>query len=197
MLDAALHFRLHREGVLIADDVATPVRYVIDPQTAELVFPADGAMMAAEERVLFVPEESPPEGGGFELLLSVRQVSTGAMTDRWITYHGTPRWSGFLACRIEGARFNGNVLEEVEIASLNEITGLGNQERPLLKRLNSDKARLREACKRFAHAVIPDPIAVGVDKYGVDVRAAFGVVRLDWGSSVDIERSVNDLLGAS
>ncbi len=196
MPDAALHLRMHREGVLIADGVAAPpIRFVIDPVTAELVFPADGSMLGAEEWVLFVPRELPEHDRELQLLVTAREVPQGGISDRWMAYHGTPRWAGFASCRVEGARFDGRVLEDGDLAALVEPPGIGRLEGLLLKKLNGDKSRLRAACKRFAQAAVPDPLAVGVDKHGVDVRTTFGIVRLDWGVSSSVEQSVDDLLG--
>lgn len=101
-----------------------------------------------------------------------------------------------MACQIHGVRFDGRVLEEAEIVKLNEPPGLDRQEGLLLRRLNSDRARLRAACRRLAQAMVPEPFAVGVDKHGVDVRASFGIVRLDWGDSTDAAASVEQLLGS-
>lgn len=195
MLDPAFHFRLHHSGVLLSDAIAyPPLGFVIDPTTAEIVFPADGAIMAADELVLFVPQEELDNRRELQLLLTGHAIEIGSVTDRWMAYHGSPRWGGFMACRIHGARFDGRALEEAEIETLNRPVGIGRLEAVLLRRLNGDRARLRAACRKFAQALIPEPFAVGVDKCGVDVRATFGIVRLDWGDSPDPAKSVEHLL---
>jgi hypothetical protein len=45
--------------------------------------------------------------------------------------------------------------------------------------LNGDIAEIVSACKQIANVEVETPVVVGVDQLGVDVRARFGIVRLE------------------
>lgn len=194
--DALAHFRAHREGTLIADERPIRLRYVTDPATGRLVFPADGATLAAESLVLFVPDEQPQIGNELQLMLEIEELDPGhAACDRWRAYHGDPRLARWGLCAIEGAKFAGRVVEHEPMAAPNPLAAA---EPRLCRVLNTDRGRLCAACRRVAGVEIKEPIAVGVDPWGVDVRARFGIVRLTFiegaGTPEAAERAVEALL---
>lgn len=173
--EAPAHFRAHRQGTLIADDVPSHTRFILDGATGRLVFPAPGAALAAESLVLFIPEETPDGSGELQVMLSASELDPSAEAcDRWRAYHGEPRLSRWAACAIEGAKFNGSVVDH---EALNAPNPLRAEEPALCKALNADHAALTLACQRQAGVEIADPVAVGIDPWGIDVRARFGIVR--------------------
>jgi hypothetical protein len=193
--DAALaHFRAHREGTLIADDLPSRLRFVSDPTTGRLVFPVPGATFAAENPVLFVPDETPDGSGELQLMLSVRELDPAhAACDRWKVYHGEPRLSRWASCAIEGAKFEG---ELVGHERMHEPNALAAAEPRLCKRLNADHAALAAACLRATGVEIHGPVAVGVDSGGIDVRARFGIVRLAFPVEAPAPEAAEAAIGA-
>ena len=170
-----------------------PIRFVIDGGTGRLVFPADGTMQGAENLVLFVPREQPEDDHELQLMLSAGPA-TEAAADRWRAYHGQPRVSAFGSFGIEGVKYDGEVVEDA-VSGPNALAGV---EGKLCKRLNADLPGLAAACVRAAGVHVKDPLAVGVDEFGVDLKARFGIVRLEFGtvaSVADVERMVEALLG--
>lgn len=193
MTDGAAHLRRNREGVLLADGLAVPVRFVIDGRSGKLVFPADGTVLEAEELVLCVPREAPQDDHELQLLLSAGEASEEA-SDRWRAYHGQPRFTRFGSFGIEGGKFDGVVMEQA-ISPSNPVVGA---EGKLCKRLNTDTRALGAACRRLAGVEVRGPLAVGVDAFGVDVKARFGIVRIEFPKRVDTvvaaEQAIEDML---
>jgi hypothetical protein len=179
MSEAAAHLRRNREGVLLADSLAHPVRFVIDGGSGRLVFPADGTILSAEELVLFVPRESPQDDHELQLLLSTGPA-TDAAADRWRAYHGQPEFNALASFGIEDAKFDGQVVEEAITAPNPLLPAEGK----LCKALNAHRARLAAACLRRTGVDLKDPLAVGVDPFGIDIRARFGIVRIDFDEPV-------------
>jgi hypothetical protein len=194
MLEAAAHLRRNREGVLLADNLAIPVRFVVEGEAGRIVFPADGTIMGAEELVLFVPGEAPENDNELQLLLSAGLASESA-ADRWRAYHGQPTFQSFGSFAIEDSKFDGVVVE----AAISGPSPLVPIEGRLCKRLNADRARLAKACLRISGVEVKEPLAVGVDGHGVDVRARFGIVRIEFADPVDNQASaewaIDELLG--
>lgn len=197
MHSAALHLLSHRTAEVAADGAHVTVRFVIDPGTGEIVFPAPGWVIEAEEVVLHVPGEAPAEGRELQLLVRHRQVGESAVTDRWSGYHGPPGHPFFVSCVIESAKMEGQVVDGAEMSIVNSVR---DAEGSLRRWANSDKARLRAAVATNASVQVADPVVVGVDSYGVDVRAAFGIVRLSFdreaADGADARTCLENLLGA-
>jgi hypothetical protein len=57
---------------------------------------------------------------------------------------------------------------------------LRSAESRLLKLLNAQRSVLPAVCERLAGVNVPDACAVGIDPYGIDVRARFGIVRVEF-----------------
>jgi hypothetical protein len=68
----------------------------------------------------------------------------------------------------------------VDGADLNTINTLHADETALCRELNADPARLAAMCLRETRTSVADPVAVGVDPFGIAVRARFGVVRVEF-----------------
>ena len=118
--------------------------------------------------------------------------------DRWRAYHGEPRLTHWAAAEIQGAKFQGSVVEH---EALNAPNPFHSCEGRLCKRLNADRSALGAASRRLKGVDIKDPLAVGVDPRGVDVRARFGIVRLAFADEAptpeDAERRIDALLRAT
>jgi hypothetical protein len=175
---AWLFLRAHHQGTLSADGGVDKIRFIIDGATGNLVFPIHPSILEAEELVIFVPEEAPQMGPELQLLITRHPLDADSEpADRWKAYHGDPRQPRWAACEIDGGKFEGEV---VEPESLRFANPLRQAEPRLCKRLNTDKAALSRACERIGTIAVREPLAVGVDPTGVDVRARFGIVHLQF-----------------
>ena len=64
--------------------------------------------------------------------------------------------------------------------SLTRPNPLRAGEARLVKQLNTDRASLARLCKQRARLDVADPLCVGIDSFGLDVRARFGIVRIEF-----------------
>jgi hypothetical protein len=195
---AWVFLRSHHEGTLSADGQIEKLRYVIDGATGRVVFAVHPSVLESEELVLFVPEESPQAGSELQLLLARGDLDADSEpVDRWKAYHGDPRLPRWLACAIDGGKFEGEVVEPEALGLENPLRG---DEPRLCKRLNSDKAALAGACERAGRLAVREPLAVGVDPTGIDVRARFGILHLRFEPPLwtpdEAAKAVETMLGA-
>lgn len=198
MAELVYHFHSHRIGTLLADALATPIRFIIDGKTGDLAFPADRNTFETDNLVLFIPEEDPDDGDALQLLLTAREIDGDAtgLRDRWTAYHGPPDPPLFASCCVEGGKFNGEVIEGPDLAAVNTVRAVEGR---LLKKANADKSLLRSTCSRRASVKIPEPVAVGIDQFGIEVRATFGIVRIYFAEpasdATDAEHRLDLLMG--
>ncbi len=160
----------------VGDDRVRRVRFVIDRRRGALVFPLPGELRELAEAQLLVPSEHDPVVAA---LLSLRPVASAPADAeiRFEIYHGAAREAAWGIATIEAVRYHGEAFdgEEIELQD-----GLVAHEPELCRTLNADRDALREACSRIARANVEQPVAVGVDPDGVDVRARFGIVRIEF-----------------
>ena len=182
--------------MLLADALAHAVRFTIDSATGRLVFPTEGSIDQAEELVLFVPRESPMDDHELQLLLSTGEASEAA-ADRWRAYHGNPKTRTFGAFGIEDVKFDGQVVEQA-ITGPNPLAAIEGR---LCRSLNAARAGVAAACRRIAGVDVQEPLVVGVDAFGVDVKARFGIVRLEFdeyaADEASATRAIAQLLGGA
>lgn len=170
---ALAHLRAHHSAVLLADETAHQVRFVLDQ--GRVVFPDPGHVHLADSLTLFVPREDPSDDHELQLMLAAESLDPAhPATDRWRFYHGEPRLTRWAAATIQGARFDGRVVEHEPLAAPNPLAPVEGR---LLKLLNADRQRLAVLCRELATEP-RDPVAVGVDPWAVDIRARFGIIRL-------------------
>ena len=196
---AWLFLRSNHEGVLSADGEVEKVRFVIDGATGRVVLPVHPSVLGAEELVMFVPDEAPQMGPELQLLITRSDLDADSEpADRWKAYHGDPLQTRWISCVIDGGKFEGDVVEPESLALPNPLLAA---EPRLCKRLNADKPALARACERLGKVAVREPLAVGVDPTGIDVRARFGTVHLPfeplaW-TEGDAARSLDAVLGAT
>lgn len=203
MDDASIHtltrarslLRSHTTGTLLCDGTPTPVSYIIDPASGELVLCVDHDMLGADDCVLAIPEDS--FSCPIRVNLAMEEMPESISSDRYMAYHmrqDRPVWArGTIAfAKID----SGGVADGEALMIPNPL----HEAIPhLCKRLNTDRKALREVCKLLTKAEIDNPIAVGVDEEGSDLRAEFGVIRMNWPGSVEdadqCERVIASLIG--
>ncbi len=175
--EAYRFLRRHTTGDLRFDERFRLLRYVIGPD-GRLVAPVMLAMLEASETVLFVPEDI---DNAMELLVSLTEFDPegqdGALTDRWRIYHGDPEDIYWAFIHVDAARYEGQV---VDGEGLIQVNPLADEEARLCRQINENhRPELRQVCRVIAQAEVENPMLVGVDQLGFDVRRRFDVLRVD------------------
>jgi len=189
--------RAHTTGTLLCDGTPTPVAYIIDPSTGGLILCAEHEMFEADDCVLAIPEDS--FSCPMRVNLMIEEMPESIASDRYIAYHlrqDRPVWA---RGQISFAKIDsGGVADGEQLMTPNPLLDALPH---LCKRLNADRKALREVCKLLTRAEIENPIAVGVDEEGSDIRAEFGVVRMNWPGPVEdadeCERVIASLVGGA
>lgn len=192
LVRARMLLRSHTTGTLLCDGTPTPVLYIIDPRNGELVLCVDFEMLQADDVVLVIPEDRFDAPMRVTMMLDEEPESHAS--DRYLAYHShqdRARWArgtiGFAKIDLGGV---------VDGETLMQPNPLLDSIGMLCKRLNSDAKALREVCKLLAHVTIEHPTAVGIDDEGFDVRAEFGVVRVQWPAPVDSEQTCEQVIAS-
>lgn len=195
LLDQALKM-LHSwtTGVLRFDEIVRPVRYVIAPD-GRLVIPAMVAMLSTLDTALHIPDEDPD---GLQLLVELHELDAdgpeGALTDRWRIYHGEPEDLRWAVLDIDFGRFRGASIDGEAMVVPN---ALADAEPKLCALINGHHAdALGRLVSDTLQITASQPVLVGVDPDGLDVRADHGVVRLDLVLGNDAQSASGALLGA-
>jgi len=177
VVDQAWEFlRGHSRCELRFDEHVRPIKYIV-ASDGRPAAPVMVAMLEAVDCVLFVPECSE---GAMELQVTLlpfhERGEDGAVADRWRIYHGDPddvRWAYFL---IDAARFGEMVIDGEALIRPNPLAA---DESRLCRYMNQDHAEaLRRLCARFGQMAVEQPVMVGIDPMGIDVRARFQVLRV-------------------
>jgi hypothetical protein len=169
------YLRSHTRGDLRFEEHLRPIKYVIAPDGRPTA-PVMVAMLQALDGVLFVPQYV---DDAMELQVTITQFeergADGAVADRWRIYHGEPddvRWAYF---KIDAARFNSMVIDGDALQRPNPLAG---DESQLCRHMNQDVDMLRRLCKQYGTMQVEQPVMVGIDPLGIDLRARFDVVRV-------------------
>jgi hypothetical protein len=187
--------RAHTTATMLCDGSPTPVAYIIDPGTGSLVLCAEHTMFGADDCVLAVPEDR--FDCPMRVTVSLAEMPESMSTDRYLAYHARQDRPVWARGEIGFAKVHaGGVADGEALMTPNPLVEAIPH---LCKRLNSDDNALREVCRLLTGVGIEHPVAVGVDEQGCDVRAEFGVVRMNWPGPVDdadmCERVIASLIG--
>jgi hypothetical protein len=174
--EAYAFLRSHTRGDLRFDEHVAPLRYVIGPE-GPLVAPVAHLALTSADTVLFVPELAE---GAMEVQVTMSaldaQGAEGALADRWRIYHGEPQEPHWARLDIDAARFRKWVIDGEALGRPNPLAA---DEARLCRRINHrPREELQRVCRRFGEADVEEPITVGVDPLGFDVRRRFDVVRV-------------------
>jgi hypothetical protein len=184
--------RLHRfhEGLLGIAERVERTLFVIDAVTGRPVFPAPPGAVEEESITLHIPEDEP---GSVQILGRAVEVDPlrDEACDRWLFYHGRPRWAHWAAIEIESLKNVETVLDHDEVQIANPLRPF---EPAICKWVNQNAAALAAACERSLGTHPESPLLVGVDPYGLDVRAHFGVMRLEFEGTCDDEAEAREAL---
>jgi hypothetical protein len=174
--------RANTTGDLRFDEHLRPIRYICAPSGA-LVAPVMVAMLQSVDTVLFVPECA---DDAMEIQVTLEQFEEtgreGALADRWQIYHGQPEDVRWATMHIDAARYHEAVIDGDALVTANPLASI---EASLCKRGNAAKDRLRVACKAAIDIDVDEPVMVGMDPFGIDVRSTYQVLRIEFDDAVD------------
>lgn len=174
-------FRGHHAGILLSGDVSRAVRFVFDNRTGLPVLPVALGELEIAHATLCCPDEL-PESMHLQCHLEERADWRACETcDRWQACFGRsdqPRWATVL---IESARWGGTVIRPEDVVAPNPLAGV--PEARLCRAANAHRQAIRDlvhAVCPSAPANLPDPLVVGVDQFGFDIRAGANLLRVDF-----------------
>lgn len=172
----------HLVGVMVCEAGAEPCRLVVAEAGGSVTLPMHHELDEAGHWSFAAPQELDPA-----IELSLEPLGspddlpepTEIEADRWLAYYGsTPPRCRLVSLAVSFARYSdggGRTQVAEDVLTPNPL----RSSMPALCRLlNSDKARLADACARLTGVRPESPLAVGIDEWGVHVRAAFDVLRL-------------------
>ncbi len=173
--DAWAFLRSNSTGSLQFGQHLRDVRYVIAAD-GRLILSVMVAMLEPAGLSLFVPGY---EDGAMELSVTLgafeEQGDGGAMADRWRVYHGEPPDVRWAAAEIDAARYHDSFVDGEALVRPNPLV---DNEASVCREVNGSRTDdLRDACAALG-VDVPNPILVGIDPLGWDIRAAFGIIRI-------------------
>ncbi|MHA7814143.1 MAG: hypothetical protein ACX94C_12240 [Phycisphaerales bacterium] len=172
--------RAHTKATMLCDGTPYQVAYIIDPGSGSLVLCTEREMNGADDCVLAIPEDT--FSCPMRVNITIEDMAEGHESDRYMAYHmrqDRPNWSRGV---ISFAKIDSGGVADGE--ALMKPNPLLDAIPHLCKRLNADPKALRELGRLLTKVEIENPVAVGVDEEGCDIRAEFGVVRMNWPSPV-------------
>jgi hypothetical protein len=170
-------------GVLETEQGVTRVRYVVASRGRGLLLAGKLARLSEQARdgsagalsaTLHVPDEAQASVQLHVEVAAISEEQAGADADRWQAYHGRPEGPQWLLATVLAGKVRGAVVDGAALALENPLAGAQG---PILKLLNADRERLAGAIRAQVGQTF-EPVAVGVDPLGIDVRTRAGVVRV-------------------
>lgn len=167
------------EGVLLGDDHAESVYFVLDPASGGPVAPVanwlldeNGAHEAAD-LVLMTPDEN---ADSLQLLCRARAVRPDEFGGAYYeAHHAKPAEGTLCLLEVESIKAGLTLASGEDCCVPNPLVKVIGA---ICRAVNADRARLAEACDRALHVKPQAPICVGVDPDGLSIRARFGIVRI-------------------
>lgn len=190
----------HLAGMIVCEDGAEPARLVIAEAGGSVTLPMHHDLDEAGHWSFAAPQELDPT-----IELSLEPLDPGAHelpepdeieADRWLAYHGsTPPKCRLVSLGVAFARYaneDGRTRVAEDVLTPNPLR---SHVPALCKLLNADKAKLADACASLTGVRPESPIAVGVDEWGVHVKAAFDVLRLGFDEPAMDETAARGQIG--
>lgn len=179
--------RRHHEATLQYHERRAEVRFVIDGAVGDLVLPTDPGFageVGGRDVVLHLPDESQIDLQLAATAQLIGRPEAEEAVDRWHAYHAAsgmlPTARVWLRCRIDGGKAPRTPGEVYSAESLMRPNPIRTGEPRLIKQINADRAALARLCKLRAQIEVADPLCVGLDPFGLDIRARFGIVRVEF-----------------
>jgi hypothetical protein len=190
--------RRHHSGTLALHERISQVKIILDAATGRIVMPVEPTFAASgTDMLLWLPAESDWDAQASITARPIARPESSEAVDRWGAYHGATTLTAWVECDIEGLKTETGVFG----TEAQQPNPLGRAEYPLIKRGNASRDKLIAACKKHAATAVPDALCVGVDPFGIDVKARFGIVRLEFPPGIaattpeSCAREIDRLLG--
>ncbi len=192
LIEAKKHIRRFHRGVLRVDGEVAPCAFVIDGADGRIVMPSDEDLIEAADLVLYVPDD-----GFNEMALLIN--ATGEVgpfdeaRDRYLAYHGRAEGVGWYRCELDSAKWGGVIYEGADLLGPNILRAI---EPGLCKMLNADRDVLARISELLTRVHPENPLCVGVDQLGMDVRTRVGVIRVEWPAEITAPDQAPGVIGA-
>lgn len=175
ILHRAMHLmRSAWSCTLLFDETPFETQCMIDPRSGQFLVATVNDAFQASDVTIACPRDS--FDTRLRISIQLDQTVSEEQYDRFTAYH-LPATTPLLACAsYEYAKLDSGEVITPDQCSL--INPLVDQYGPLCRTLNTDRDRLSHLCLSISGVEHEQPLAVGVDPDGIDVRASFGLVRL-------------------
>jgi hypothetical protein len=184
--DLLRRMRCFHEGVLCFRDVTASVRYVLDPASGQPVLPVPAFALESEELALFSPDDALDNPDCLQLLATPTPVDPDRdeACDHFAAYFGKPSHSRWARLEVQSLKRLDHVIDGDLVRLANPLR---KHEGALCKLANAHSAAVARACATQTGTAPEHPLVVGVDPWGADVRARFGIIRLEFAQPVSTE----------
>lgn len=184
--DLLRRLRQHHEGVLTFEGVAESVRFVLDPATGQPVLPVPTRAFDAEALSLFAPDDALDNPDCLQLLATPALVDPerDEACDRFAAYFGKPLHARWARLEVQSLKRLDHVIDGDLVRLANPLRRC---EGALCRHANVSPELVARACERQTGTKPEQPLVVGVDPWGADVRARFGILRLEFAVPVSTE----------
>ena len=170
---AFLHANLR--GHIRFDGDRVPIKVIVSPE-GRIVAPVMEAMLRSVEVVLELPDDGED---GLQVMVSLERLDPegehAGLCDRWRAYHGDPEDVRWALMQIDASRFRQWF---VDGEALMQANPLAKDESALLRTLNAQPRAFLKAFCTTCKVDCKEPVAVGVDAAGIDIRRAHDTARL-------------------
>jgi len=176
-VDATLRrLRRFHEGLLRTDDLVERVRFVTDPATGRLFLPVKPYIFESGSVTLHIPDDA-DDALHVAVVPVPADPDRDAGCDRYLIYFGRAEQARWAALDIESVKHVDLVLDGPEAQHPNPLRSI---EARACKKLNAAPHLIASLCRRRVGVECENPLLVGIDPFGLDIRARFGIIRLEF-----------------
>ena len=194
-VDHTLDFlHAHLKGFIRFDGDRVAIKVIVAPDGA-IVAPVMESMLRSVDVSLELPDDGED---GLQVMVTLERLDAegplAGLCDRWRAYHGEPedvRWARMVP---DAAR---HLQWFVDGEALLQANPLAKDEAGLLKALNAAPRSFLKALCTAARAPSENPVAVGVDPGGLDVRRAHDVVRIPFPARLETAAAVRSFMDST
>ena len=165
----------HLSGFIRFDGDRVAIKVIV-ANDGHLVAPVMESMLRSVETVLELPDDGDES---LQVMVTLERMDPegehAGLCDRWRAYHGDPEDVRWARMQIDASRFREWFVDGEALMVANPLAA---EEMSLLKALNAQPRNFLKAFCTTSRLPCENPIAVGLDDAGIDVRRAHDVVRL-------------------
>jgi hypothetical protein len=175
-IDKTLDFlHSHLSGFIRFDGDRVAIKVIV-ANDGHLVAPVMESMLRSVETVLEMPDDGDES---LQVMVTLERMEPegehAGLCDRWRAYHGDPEDVRWARMQIDASRFREWFVDGEALMVANPLAG---EEMSLLKALNAQPRAFLKAFCTASKVDCKEPIAVGLDPGGIDIRRAHDTARL-------------------